>query len=149
MSPSEAAAIFRQRRRGTLAIPSFCFLGRKKRPGTAAWWTRREIKENTRDPFNNLFAYDYRKNTEREMLIFVLVFFFSGCFFFLFSLQSHTPSELHRKKKKKKSLPGQTRHNFFLSPSTHRFGYVMTIKTAVSPFESPSTINNQAYTWGS
>lgn len=46
----------------------------KKRPGTGAWWTHWEIKENTRDPFNNLFAYDYRKNTEREMLIFLLVF---------------------------------------------------------------------------
>ena len=45
---------------------------------------RREIKENTRDPFNNLFAYDYRKNTEREMLIFVLVFWH-------FFLQSNTP----------------------------------------------------------
>lgn len=46
----------------------------QRRPGTSAQWTRRGIKENTRDVFNNLFAYDYRKNTERERLIFVLVF---------------------------------------------------------------------------
>lgn len=75
------------------------------------------------------------------MLIFVLVFF--RLFLFFFFTVSYTFSIAQEEKK---SVPGQTRHNFFLSPSTHRFGYVMTIKTAVSPFERPPTINNQAYT---
>lgn len=51
----------------------------QKRPRTSAWWTRQEIKENAQNLFNNLFAYDYRKNTEREMLVFCSSF----CTFFL------------------------------------------------------------------
>lgn len=69
-----------------------CFIPQlhQRRPGTSAWWTRQEIKENAKNLFNNLFAYDYRKNTEREMLIFVLVF--------AHFLQSSTPLNAQKKK---------------------------------------------------
>lgn len=68
---------------------------KKRRPGITFCWTRGEIKENTIDHLNNLFAYDYRKNTQREMCILFHFFFFFFTIPYILLLQKEVCTDGH------------------------------------------------------
>lgn len=91
MSLAKAAVIVswlekknKKKKNHTLIIPSFHPCSRMRPATPQPSEASEESKRIPEGPFNNLFAYDYRKNTEREMLIFVLVFPRCCCCSFFF-----------------------------------------------------------------